>query len=204
MDPYKVLGVEKEAEIGSIKKEYYRLSKEYHPDLGGNEEKFKEIEEAYRILSDDKLRKEFDEFGKVENFDEEAVVNELVHGLAEAFMINIISFPPEDIDLFLLRGIDDCTSQNIVQIQTAKKQIKELDALLKRIVKHPEDDLFTELIITKRIKARQHLRALDLSRKAIKKLKPYFEEYRFARKDVTEGFRHYITSVITYNTGEVV
>lgn len=204
MDPYKVLGVEKEAEIGSIKKEYYRLSKEHHPDLGGNEEKFKEIEEAYRILSDDKLRKEFDEFGKVENFDEEAVVNELVHGLAEAFMINIISFPPEDIDLFLLRGIDDCTSQNIVQIQTAKKQIKELDALLKRIVKHPEDDLFTELIITKRIKARQHLRALDLSRKAIKKLKPYFEEYRFARKDVTEGFRHYITSVITYNTGEVV
>ena len=204
MNPYKILGVKKEAEIADIKKEYYRLSKEHHPDLGGEEEKFKEVEEAYRILSDEKLRAEYDEFGEVKNFDEKAVVNQLLHGLAESLMQGLITQLPEDIDRFLIVTIEKVTNQNIVQIQQDQKSVRELDALLKRILKSPEDDLLSEMIITNRIKLKQHLVLLNLSRKAIKKLKPYFEEYRFARKDVTEGFRHYITSVITYNTGEVV
>ncbi len=66
-DYYKVLAVAKDAKPADIKKAYRRLARKYHPDVnpGDNsaEERFKEIQEAYDILSDEKKRKVFDKFG---------------------------------------------------------------------------------------------------------------------------------------------
>ena len=66
-DYYEVLGVSREAEEGAIKKAYRKLAKKYHPDTNaGNaqaEQKFKEITEAYTVLSDPKKRKLYDQFG---------------------------------------------------------------------------------------------------------------------------------------------
>ncbi|HLJ99667.1 MAG TPA: molecular chaperone DnaJ [Streptosporangiaceae bacterium] len=64
-DYYKTLGVSKTAKQADIKAAYRKLARQYHPDANkGNasaEEKFKEISEAYSVLSDDKRRKEYDE-----------------------------------------------------------------------------------------------------------------------------------------------
>ena len=57
---YETLGVDKNATQDELKKAYRKLSKEHHPDKGGDEEKFKEISEAYSVLSDPEKRKEFD------------------------------------------------------------------------------------------------------------------------------------------------
>ena len=66
-DYYSILGVSKEASESEIKKAYRKLSKEYHPDLNPNnkeaEEKFKEIAEAYSVLSDSEKRNNYDRFG---------------------------------------------------------------------------------------------------------------------------------------------
>ena len=63
-DYYDILGVSRNASKEEIKKAFYRLAHKYHPDKGGDEKKFKEINEAYQVLSDDKKRAQYDQFGK--------------------------------------------------------------------------------------------------------------------------------------------
>ncbi|MFA5996726.1 MAG: DnaJ domain-containing protein, partial [Candidatus Paceibacterota bacterium] len=64
-DYYSTLGVDKKATQDDIKKAFRKLAHKYHPDKGGTDEsKFKEITEAYSILSDEKKRREYDTYGQ--------------------------------------------------------------------------------------------------------------------------------------------
>jgi len=63
MDYYKTLGVEKGVSETEIKKAYRKLAQKYHPDTGGDEKKFKEVTEAYEVLSDKQKRAQYDQFG---------------------------------------------------------------------------------------------------------------------------------------------
>ncbi len=66
-DYYEVLGVDKSADASTIKKAYYKLAKQYHPDANPGdkvaEEKFKEANEAYEVLSDSDKKAKYDRFG---------------------------------------------------------------------------------------------------------------------------------------------
>ena len=63
-DYYKILGVSRSASQEEIKKAYRKLAHQYHPDKpGGDEKKFKEINEAYQVLSDEKKRAMYDQYG---------------------------------------------------------------------------------------------------------------------------------------------
>lgn len=64
-DYYQILGVERNATADDIKKAYRKLAHKYHPDKGGDEKKFKEINEAYQVLSDTEKRGQYDQFGHV-------------------------------------------------------------------------------------------------------------------------------------------
>ena len=65
-DYYEILGVDKTADEKEIKKAYRNLARKYHPDVCEDddaEEKFKEVSEAYAVLSDSEKRQRYDKFG---------------------------------------------------------------------------------------------------------------------------------------------
>ncbi len=63
-DYYAILGIDRKASKDDIKKAFRKLAQKHHPDKGGDESKFKEITEAYSILSDEKKRREYDSYGR--------------------------------------------------------------------------------------------------------------------------------------------
>jgi len=65
MDYYELLGIQKTASEEEIKKAFHKLAHKYHPDKGGDEKKFKEINEAYQVLSDKTKRAQYDQYGRV-------------------------------------------------------------------------------------------------------------------------------------------
>ncbi len=65
MDYYKVLGISKDASSEEVKKAFHRLAHKYHPHKGGDEKKFKEINEAYQVLSNQDKRAQYDQYGQV-------------------------------------------------------------------------------------------------------------------------------------------
>lgn len=72
-DYYQILGVSKSASAEDIKRAYRKLALKYHPDKGGGKEseaKFKEVNEAYQVLSDKSKRSQYDQFGRT--FDQQA------------------------------------------------------------------------------------------------------------------------------------
>ncbi|KAH9488161.1 Protein tumorous imaginal discs, mitochondrial [Bulinus truncatus] len=66
-DYYEVLGVPKNADAAAIKKAYYKLAKQYHPDMNNKDpnaaKKFQEVSEAYEVLSDESKKRDYDSFG---------------------------------------------------------------------------------------------------------------------------------------------
>jgi molecular chaperone DnaJ len=87
-DYYEVLGVSRETSLEEIKKEYRKLARQYHPDVnngdGASAERFKEISEAYAVLSNEDKRRQYDNFGfnnsLFDNFDSESVFSEFGFG----------------------------------------------------------------------------------------------------------------------------
>lgn len=67
-DYYKTLGVPRTATADEIKKAFRKLAQKHHPDAGGDEETFKEINEAYEVLSDPEKKEQYDTYGTVGNF----------------------------------------------------------------------------------------------------------------------------------------
>ncbi len=97
MDYYEILGVTKSASQDEIKKAFHKLAHKYHPDKGGDEKKFKEINEAYQVLSNAEKRQQYDQYGRT--FDQNGGAG--AGDFNWAWQNQNVNFDPEDLgDIF--------------------------------------------------------------------------------------------------------
>lgn len=135
MSLYDILGVSKNASPKEIRKAYLNLSKTLHPDKGGDEEDFKSLGEAYRILSDVGLRKSYDSGTSIEKLQKE--LNGLMNRVFSIFeeAINSRGFFPDCVDLFKVMK-ELCNEKYLrmdKDISTVKIEIENINSIQKRL-----------------------------------------------------------------------
>ena len=160
MKHYDALGVEKNASESEIKKAYRKLALSHHPDRGGDASKFKEISEAYQVLSDPSKRKMYDITGDIGNeeydfvnptelfsnlFNPENIQNmmsqmgfsgmnfdELLGGPEVKFAIHGFSTIPNLGDPNAFKNILDLTKENLGKIQEKSRQKQQAQPTIRK------------------------------------------------------------------------
>ncbi len=173
MNPYEILNVKPDATPDEIKKAYRLLSKSLHPDVGGNEEDFKKLNEAYSILSDPEKRECFDRYGtepdKMEHFNR--ALAEMVIKAMDSHM---------SVEKFCGEQIANASRAFDIQEETLKACKKKLVKKLDRVICKKGVDAVGELIQAKIHKIDDDLENLEGGRETIAFVKRRVrEDYEF-------------------------
>ena len=119
-DYYEVLGVSKTASQDEIKSAFRRLAKKYHPDVSKEEnaaDKFKEVQEAYAVLSDENKRKQYDQYGHS------------AFTMVVADFLDLMALILEICLMYLMIFLEDLVSEEDSQVQkvtVGQKQLEEM------------------------------------------------------------------------------
>lgn len=181
MKLYTILGLDESATEAEIKAAYRKLSKEHHPDKGGDEKKFKEIKQAYEVLFDGERRKRYDETG---SFDEDI----------RDFQKDFISFVGE----IMIPIIDNRGRTNFDLMSIVKESIYKLKIHANRTIKAQKikrelyydseskikrvDDgpnLIADLLKGKIKAIEDHLKRMEAELEAMDRLEAEFEKYKW-------------------------
>lgn len=179
MNPYTILEVSPQASDEEIKKKFRTLAQRYHPDrTGGDEEKFKQVNLAYSILSDPVRRKHFDTTGKYEmnpNLRDEAMNN-----LARIINIFMEQIDPELGNLVVSMKLDIEREKNYLreQISLCINSINKLEKFLNKIKRKKEGENILKGFIATQIKQKEdniknHNRVLEVCDKMLEILEDY-------------------------------
>lgn len=170
---YDILGIEETATIEQIKKAYRKLSKEYHPDKGGDSEEFNTILKAYETLSDPEKKSDYDKYGT----NKDVVLN-----IAMTIFKDVMSADPVDI----LETINCSKIEDMIRIDQSisglQKASEKLDKILSRIKEAPIYDFIRESLETEKSQIRMQIEQFDenknLTKSAYEMLKGYSFENR--------------------------
>lgn len=143
---YEILGVKKGARKTALKKAYYDLAKQHHPDKnnGVHSEEFSDIVLAYKILSDPVKRKKYDKTGEIDEVNVSSIV---INAIAEMYhsLISDQNFDFRIMDIF--ERMKEFTESKRVKMESAvlerRNTIKKLKEVSRRI--SGKDDFFKEL-----------------------------------------------------------
>jgi len=187
IDPYKVLGLEKNATIEEINAAYKKAARWAHPDGGGSAEEFDEIRQAHLILLDPKKRRRFDRDGIVDNNNPDNTTATALQRITMFFVRSVQATinAPQNLHLNQLDLIQGANSFFDLEIQNHHKQIFELETqvkqfekALKRLKTKRDRNVIAELV-------NHHVSELKSGILAQKREIEIFEEAKLIIKDYT-------------------
>jgi len=147
MNPYEILELDKNASIEDIKYKYRQLANKYHPDKGGDTEKFKLINLAYDILTDPIRRQSFDDTGTF--FTDTRIVNDAKYKLQELFNTFINPHDPDSQDLIIIMKFELDRRHNYTKerIDAIKKTITKLEKVKSKVkLKKQTENFLVDLL----------------------------------------------------------
>jgi curved DNA-binding protein CbpA len=157
MNPYHVLDLPVDATAEEIKSKYKSLAQQYHPDKGGDAEKFKEINLAYSILSDPIRRKLYDETGiyKNEPNPKDQALNDICSRLAHfLWKMNV---DVEDLIQLLRNDIQNEKNQINQKIDITKQTIANFKRAVNKIRRKKEGENILQNFIKLQVKQQEDL-----------------------------------------------
>lgn len=176
-DPYKILGIKKDASKKDIKNAYRKLASEKHPDKGGNSDEFAEINDAYSILSDPIRKLNYDKYG--DDIDDDSM-NEMIFNLAFQIYMRASEDDPDDI----MEEINSIFDNRI--IPTIKRKInenidhqKKIESRLKKIKNAPKNDFITRMLNQLLDQTISEKKSMELELESNQKAKDLLNAYEF-------------------------
>lgn len=190
MNPYKVLGLDENATQADIKAAYRKLSKEKHPDQGGDQKAFMEIKKAYEILSNKETRNTFDLYGISIDFLKEA------KELGFTIFFEVFNQLPdgEPLDFALKRFIEEQIPKHEKEMKDLEEKKIRLQKRLLRIIKKPEDDFITETSCAVIDRYTTDYKIALLQRDLYKRALELLTEYEFDHLQINDNVQRYMRS----------
>lgn len=206
MNLYEILGINKTATYEEIKKAYRKLSMEHHPDAGGKEEKFIEINLAYTILSDSNKRKIYDEEGIISDDSPEHwhnVIRSRVIMLFDGWLDSVMKGQTIKMERYFEVHIVDAITKIDESIRSIKNIIEKLKDIREKVTCKSEVNLLHSLVDEK-IKKLQEREKMSKSEKDVMiGLKEAVKDYEFKEDDPEEFISYTIrknSSTGTFST----
>jgi curved DNA-binding protein CbpA len=205
-DPYRVLGVSRDADSVTIKRAYREQAKRKHPDQkGGSKEEFETLTKAYNLLRDPKSRREFDEWGKTEPETEGEEINKAYTRIVTIIMEFLNSMQNTDptsinwIDLVQRRLLEE-EAKVVVFRQDADKRADRLQKMADRFKRKKEggnrlQQVFQQFADDQRLNANRAEEGIAHFRLAMELVREY--EFDVRRHDRPSGPLDYLNQFVT-------
>ncbi len=144
MNPYKILELREDATQEEVKAQYRKMSKVCHPDVGGDEGMFQVVNLAYRVLSNPKKRKLYDDTGVVDDESPNHVDNIIrsrMVDIAEKWLDNMLRGNKIALRVFALEGMQDATEKLTQANKDLSVQVDHIKNVAARLTCSGEDSI---------------------------------------------------------------
>jgi len=192
IDYYEILNIPKDASLDEIKKAFRKLSKQYHPDTGGDREIFESIKAAYDTLSDPEKREYYDTYGTDED-EFKKIIDYAIRLFKEATVTDISNIS-KSIEIKYWEIVDQLNNQ-MFQTKDALKDLKKVRAM---ILKSPKNNFLGAMMDAERLKCEGVLEAVRNKKELAERAYQLLTEYDF--EVIRQQYTNFMTGATTSTT----